>query len=311
MEINIDNDVVKYNYNNHMSFFREINEKCKSYIWDLVEEHMDTVYVDIMSDTEIRFANRRYIRYLAAFKDFSELVFAVFIGDMDALSNVCSQVHTRAKIANDDDSYQCKVLKGYYESHKKLVHFRRHRVLEQGSLMKGRAIFNSEKRMLKLISRLVNVVFELAFELEHSRNKNFKRPFYSCLKEYAKDEIMHGNFNVCLRVGGGLIRYIRAIALVAHQCCMYKLYKCQLDEFYPSSSFTDIHDSFASAYEELNEFEEADEAIIDQMGKLVRIVSEYDYIKTVNYEESFITFMIYNYTYIEPLVFINFANFDD
>ena len=46
MEINIDNDVVKYNYNNNMSFFIEINEKCKSYIQDLVEEHMDMVYGD-------------------------------------------------------------------------------------------------------------------------------------------------------------------------------------------------------------------------------------------------------------------------
>lgn len=69
MEINIDNDIVKYNYNNHMSFFREINEKCKSYIQDLVEEHMDMVYVDIMSNTEIRFGNRRYARYLTAFQD--------------------------------------------------------------------------------------------------------------------------------------------------------------------------------------------------------------------------------------------------
>ena len=72
MEINIDNDIVKYNYNNHMSFFREINEKCKSYIWDLVEEHMDMVYVDIMSNAEIRFGNRKYVRYLTAFQDFSE-----------------------------------------------------------------------------------------------------------------------------------------------------------------------------------------------------------------------------------------------
>lgn len=121
MEINIDNDVVKYNYNNHMSFFEEINEKCKSYIQDLVEEHMDTVYVDIMSDTEIKFANRNYVSYLAVFEDFSELVFAVFIGDMDALSDVCSQVHTRAKIANDDDSYQCKVLKDYLKHIRKLL----------------------------------------------------------------------------------------------------------------------------------------------------------------------------------------------
>ncbi len=139
MEINIDNDVVKYNYNNHMSFFREINEKCKSYIWDLVEEHMDTVYVDIMSDTEIKFANRNYVRYLAVFEDFSELVLAVFVRNMDALSDVCSQVHTRAKIANDDDSYQCKVLKDYYKTHKEIVNFRRHTVLKQGSLINGQA----------------------------------------------------------------------------------------------------------------------------------------------------------------------------
>lgn len=90
MEINIDDDVVKYNYNNNMSFFIEINEKCKSYIQDLVEEHMDMVYVDIMSNAEIRFGNRRYVRYLTAFQDFTELVFAVFLRDMDALSDVCS-----------------------------------------------------------------------------------------------------------------------------------------------------------------------------------------------------------------------------
>lgn len=145
MEINIDDDVVKYNYNNNMSFFEEINEKCKSYIWNLVEEHMDMVYVDIMSNTEIRFGDRQCVRYLTAFQDFTESVFAVFRRDMDALSDICSQVHTRAKIANDDDSYQCQVLKDYYEVYKEMVHFRKHTVLEQGSLMKGRAAFNSEK----------------------------------------------------------------------------------------------------------------------------------------------------------------------
>lgn len=275
MEINIDDDVVKYNYNNHMSFFREINEKCKSYIWDLVEEHMDMVYVDIMSNTEIRFGNRKYVRYLTAFQDFTELVFAVFIGDMDELSDVCSQVHTRAKIANDDDSYQCKVLKGYYEAHKKLVYFRRNRVLEQGSLMTGRAIFNSEKRMLKLISGFVNVVFELVFELEYYRNKNFQRPFYSRFKEYTKEEIIYGKFSYCSIIGEGFIRYMRAIALVAHQCCMYKLHTCELlfGAMIHPFSFTDIHNSFASAFEKVNEREWTDEDIIDEMDKLARIVS--------------------------------------
>jgi hypothetical protein len=312
MEINIDNDIVKYNYNNHMSFFREINEKCKSYIWDLVEEHMDMVYVDIMSNAEIRFGNRKYVRYLTAFQDFSELVFAVFIGDMDALSDVCSQVHTRAKIANDDDSYQCKVLKDYYEVYdKEMVHFRRHRVLEQGSLMKGRAIFNSEKRMLKLISGFVNIVFELIFELEYYRNKNFQRPFYSHLKEYTKEEIIYGNFSYCLIVGEGFIRYMRAIALVVHQCCMYKLHTCNsfasvlqspphyffdiYNSSFASACFLDMCNSFVSAFEKVNEREWADKEIFDEMGKLVRIVSKYDYIDTVNYKESFITFLIYNY----------------
>ena len=211
-----------------MSAFIEINEKCKSYIWDLVEEHMDMVYVDIMSNTEIRFANRIYIRYLTAFQDFTELVFAVFLRDMYALSDVCSQVHTRAKIANNDDSYQYKVLKDYYYEvyDKEMVHFRRHRVLEQGSLMKGRATFNSEKRMLKLISGLVNVAFELAFELQYYNDKDRQRPFYSHLKEHIKDEIIHGDFRSARKE---FIRYIRAIALVAHQCCMYKLKTCGLD----------------------------------------------------------------------------------
>ena len=177
-----------------------------------------------------------------------------------------------------------------------MLHFRRHTVLEQGSLMKGRAIFNSEKRMLKLISGFVNIAFELIFELEYYRNKNFKRPFYSHLKEHVKEEIIHGDFGYCSLAGEELIRFIRAIALVAHQCCMYKLHISELDGMIlEPSSFPDRHNSFASAFEKLNEVEEADEAIIDQMGKLVRIVSEYDYIKTVNYEESFITFLIYNY----------------
>ncbi len=297
MEINIDNDVVKYNYNNHMSFFREINEKCKSYIWNLVEEHMDMICVDIMSNTEIRFANRKYVRYLNAFQDFAELVFAVFIGDMDALSDVCSQVHTRAKIANDDDSYQCKVLKDYYKTHKEIVNFRRHTVLKQGSLINGQAIFNRQKRMLKLISGLVNVAFELAFELQYYNDKDRQRPFHSHLKEHIKDEIIHGNFRFA---GKEFIRYIRAIALVAHQCCMYKLHRCELDVMliYPIC-FPDIYDSFASAYEELNEVERADKAIFDQMDTLVGIVCEYDRIDTVNYEQSFITYLIYNYK--EPL----------
>lgn len=46
---------------------------------------MDMVYVDIMSNTEIRFGNRRYVRYLTAFQDFTELVFAVFLRDMGEL----------------------------------------------------------------------------------------------------------------------------------------------------------------------------------------------------------------------------------
>lgn len=46
---------------------------------------MDMVYVDIMSNTEIRFENRRYVGYLTAFQDFTELVFAVFARDTDAL----------------------------------------------------------------------------------------------------------------------------------------------------------------------------------------------------------------------------------
>ena len=299
MEINIDDDVVKYNYNNHMSFFREINEKCKSYIWDLVEEHMDMVYVDIMSNTEIRFGNRKHVRYLTAFQDFTELVFAVFLRDMDALSDVCSQVHTRAKIANDDDSYQCAVIFAYY--YKEMYHFRRHTVLEQGSLMKGRAIFNSKKRMLKLISGFVNIAFELAFELKYYNDKDRQRPFYSFLKEHIKDEIIHGDFRYCSIIGEGFIRYIRAIALVAHQCCMYKLHTCGLFEMtlFQIPCFPDIHNSFASAYEELNGRESADKAIFDEMDKLAGIVCEYDRIDTVNYEQSFITYLIYNYK--EPL----------
>ncbi|MGP1507050.1 MAG: hypothetical protein ACTTIM_06345 [Campylobacter sp.] len=245
-----------------MSFFREINEKCKSYIQDLVEEHMD----------------------------------------------ICSQVHTRAKIANNDDSYQCKVLKDYYEVYdKEMVHFRRHTVLEQGSLMKGRATFNSEKRMLKLISRFVNIVFELAFELEYYRNKNFQRPFYSYLKEYAKEEIIHGDFSYCSLMGEGFIRYIRAIALVAYQCCMYNIetYKSVEMTLRSLPCFPDTHNSFASAFEKLNnlnEVEEADEAIFDEMDKLARIVSEYHYIDTINYEQSFITFLIYNFTTLSNFV---------
>ncbi|MGP1528631.1 MAG: hypothetical protein ACTTIV_07305 [Campylobacter sp.] len=269
----------------------------------MVEEHMDMVYVDIMSNREIRFGNRRYVRYLTAFQDFTKLVFAVFLRDMDALSDVCSQVHTRAKIANDDDSYQCKVLKDYYKTHKEIVNFRRHTVLKQGSLINRQAIFNRQKRMLKLISGLVNVAFELAFELQYYNDKDRQRPFHSHLKEHIKDEIIHGNFRFA---GKEFIRYIRAIALVAHQCYMYKLKTCGLDIMleYHISCFPDIYDSFASAYEVLNEVEEADKAIIDQMGKLMRIVSEYDYIKTVNYEESFITFLIYNYT--ESSIFVDF-----
>lgn len=308
MEINIDDDVVKYNYNNNMSFFIEINEKCKSYIQDLVEEHMDMVYVDIMSNTEIRFGNRRYARYLTAFQDFTELVFAVFIGDMDELSYICSQVHTRAKIANDDDSYQCKVLKGYYEAHKKPVHFRRHRVLEQGYSMNN---FNSKKRMLKLISGFVNIAFELAFEIEYYRNKTCLRPFDSRFKEYVKEEIMHGDFSYCSLMREGFIRYMRAIALVVHQCCMYKLHTCNsfasvlqspphyffdiYNSSFASACFLDMCNSFVSAFEKVNEREWADKEIFDEMGKLVRIVSKYDYIDTVNYKESFITFLIYNY----------------
>ena len=46
---------------------------------------MDIVYADIMSNTEIKFGNRKYVRYLTAFQDFNELVFAVFVGDMDEL----------------------------------------------------------------------------------------------------------------------------------------------------------------------------------------------------------------------------------
>lgn len=53
--------------------------------------------------------------------------------------------------------------------------------------------------------------------------------------------------------------------------------------------------SFVSAFEKVNEREWADKEIFDEMGKLVRIVSKYDYIDTVNYKESFITFLIYNY----------------
>lgn len=267
---------------------------------------MDTVYVDIMSNTEIRFGNRKHVRYLTCFQDFSELVFAVFARDMDALSDVCSQVHTRAKIANNDDSYQCRVLKDYYQVYdKEMVHFRRHTVLEQGSLMKGRAIFNSEKRMLKLISGFVNIAFELVFELEYYRNKNFKRPFYSHLKEHVKEDIIHGDFGYCLLAGGELTRYIRAIALVAHQCCMYKLHISELDGMIlEPSSFPDRHNSFASAFEKLNEVEEADKAIIDEMDKLARIVSEYHYIDTINYEQSFIAFLIYNFTTLSNFVIL-------
>lgn len=261
---------------------------------------MDMVYVDIMSNTEIRFANRRYIRYLTVFEDFNELVFEVFVGDMDALSYICSQVHTRPKIANYDDSYQCKVLKGYYEAYKKMVYFRRHTVLEQGWLTKGRSTFNSEKRMLKLISGLVNIVFELVFELQYYRNKNYQRPLYPYLKEYAKEEIIYGDFSHCSFAGEKFIRYIRAIALVAHQCYMYKLHISELDEMILEPfSFPDIHNSFASAYEEINEFEETDKEIIDEMDKLVRIVFEYCHIDTINYQQSFITYLIYNYK--EPL----------
>ena len=81
---------------------------------------------------------------------------------------------------------------------------------------------------------------------------------------------------------------------------MYKLHRCELDVMliYPIC-FPDIYDSFASAYEELNEVERADKAIFDQMDTLVGIVCEYDRIDTVNYEQSFITYLIYNYK--EPL----------
>ena len=58
--------------------------------------------------------------------------------------------------------------------------------------------------------------------------------------------------------------------------------------------FPDTDDSFASTYEVLNEIEEADKAILDEMYKLARIVDYID-IDTINYEQSFITFLIYNY----------------
>ena len=151
--------------------------------------------------------------------------------------------------------------------------------------------------MLKLISRLVDIAFELAFELEYYRNKNFQRPFYSHLKEYIKEEIMHGNFSYWLREAKGFIRYMHAIALVVHQCCMYKLHTCELFRtvIYPFS-FPDVYNSFVSSFEKLNERESADKAILDEMHKLATIVSEYDDINTVNYAQSFITFLIYNYT---------------
>lgn len=148
--------------------------------------------------------------------------------------------------------------------------------------------------MLKLISGLVNIAFELAFELQYYNDKDRQRPFHSHLKEHIKDEIIHGDFRSARKE---FIRYIRAIALVAHQCYMYKLKTCGLDIMlkYSIPFFPDTYDSFASTYEVLNEVEMADKAILDEMYKLVRIVSEYDYIKTVHYEESFITFLIYNY----------------
>ena len=179
-----------------------------------------------------------------------------------------------------------------------MFHFRRHTVLEQGSLIRGRAAFNSEKRMFKLISRFVNIAFELAFELKYYNDKDCQRPFYSFYKECAKDEIIHGNFKYFSLIGEGFIRYMRAIALVAHQCCMYKLHTCELlfGAMIHPFSFTDIHNSFASAFEKLNGRESADKAIFYEMDKLARIVSEYDDINTVNYEQSFITFLIYNYT---------------
>lgn len=140
--------------------------------------------------------------------------------------------------------------------------------------MKGRATFNSEKRMLKLISGFVNIAFELVSELEYYRNKNFKRPFYSHLKEHVKEEIIHSDFGYCSLAGEELIRFIRAIALVAHQCCMYKLHISELDGMIlEPSSFPDRHNSFASAFEKVNEREWTDEDIIDEMDKLARIVS--------------------------------------
>lgn len=151
--------------------------------------------------------------------------------------------------------------------------------------------------MLKLISRFVNIAFELAFELEYYRNKNFQRPFDSHFKEYVKEEIIHGDFSYCSLMREGFIRYIRAISLVVHQCYMYKLYTCNLfASLLRSPRYFDMYDiSFVSAFEKLNERESADKAILDEMYKLATIVSEYDNINTVNYEESFITFLIYNY----------------
>lgn len=118
-------------------------------------------------------------------------------------------------------------------------------------------------------------------------------------------KISYGDFGYCLLAGGELTRYIRAIALVAHQCCMYKLHISELDGMIlEPSSFPDRHNSFASAFEKLNEVEEADKAIIDEMDKLARIVSEYHYIDTINYEQSFITFLIYNFTTLSNFVIL-------
>ena len=65
------------------------------------------------------------------------------------------------------------------------------------------------------------------------------------------------------------------------------------------SSFSNIHNSLASTFETLYAFRWdyywlVDKEIIDEMRKMVRIVSAYR--DTVDYEYSFITFLIYNYT---------------
>ncbi len=164
--------------------------------------------------------------------------------------------------------------------------------------------------MLKLISRLVDIACELAFELEYYfkleyyNNKDCRRRFLSYHKEYAKGEIIHGHFIYSLFSTGCLIKYIRAIALVAHQCCMYKLHRCELDGPRHFRLHNNFPNSFASRFENLYQVEEADEAIIDKMDKLARIVSEYYYIDTINYEQSFITFLIYNFTTLSNFVIL-------